>query len=229
MENLNLTSVPPSILHQILSKVATNTMRNFEEVNVVRTFRLRCYHLGNPEAMYLRDGMVNLAFSVDDRGLVHNYPGFTCEHVDRMSHMITTRELSGHWDYDKHWILIRYDITPVGSTTGKIEVGRVDPEYFNSEMPCRDASAIYNFRHMENLNLAFLPPSILHQILSKVATNSIRDFGSARIAFIVFSEIGREYYFYRNANLNFLNECIEEVNAVRIFRLRCLVIQRPST
>ncbi|KAH0867396.1 hypothetical protein HID58_074418 [Brassica napus] len=110
MESLNLASLPPSILHQILFKVATNTMQNFEEVNVevnvVRTFRLRCYHLGNSEAIYLRDGMMNLAFSVDDRGLVHNYPGFTCEHVDRMSHMITTRELSGHWDYDKHGMFL---------------------------------------------------------------------------------------------------------------------------
>ncbi|CAF1953736.1 hypothetical protein YC2023_081868 [Brassica napus] len=81
MESLNLASLPPSILHQILFKVATNTMQNF-------------------------DGMMNLAFSVDDRGLVHNYPGFTCEHVDRMSHMITTRELSGHWDYDKHGMFL---------------------------------------------------------------------------------------------------------------------------
>ena len=30
------------------------------------------------------DGMMNLAFSVDHRGLVHNYPGFTREYVDRM-------------------------------------------------------------------------------------------------------------------------------------------------
>ncbi|CAN6815324.1 unnamed protein product [Brassica oleracea] len=28
--------------------------------------------------------MMNLAFSVDHRGLVHNYPGFTREYVDRM-------------------------------------------------------------------------------------------------------------------------------------------------
>ena len=47
------------------------------------------------------DGMMNLAFSVDHRWLVHNYSGFTREPVDRMSHMITTQEVSGCWDYDK--------------------------------------------------------------------------------------------------------------------------------
>ncbi|KAH0875558.1 hypothetical protein HID58_072920 [Brassica napus] len=128
MENWNLASLPNSIIHQILSKVAKN-----KEVNALTTLRLRCYHFGNPEAIYLRgmyeffmlhlvhegrekirlvgergcllekyvDGMMNLAFSVDDRGLVHNYPNFTREHVDRMSHIITAPELSGHWDYDK--------------------------------------------------------------------------------------------------------------------------------
>ncbi|KAG2265818.1 hypothetical protein Bca52824_072897 [Brassica carinata] len=165
MENLNLDSLPHTMLDQILSKVATNNIRDFgsarvafpgfnaigredyfyrstnliflnnwiEEVNDVRIFRLRCYHLGNPKVIYLRgmyelfifhlvdegrekihlagergcllakyvDGMMNLAFSIDDRGLVHNYPGFTREHVDRMSHMITSWKLSGHWDYDK--------------------------------------------------------------------------------------------------------------------------------
>ncbi|KAG2305306.1 hypothetical protein Bca52824_033957 [Brassica carinata] len=104
-----------------------------EEVNAVRIFRLKCYHMGNPEAIYLRgmyeffmlhlvdegrekihlvgergsllakyvDGMMKLAFSVDDRGLVHSYPSFTCEHIDRMSHIITSPEISGHLDYDK--------------------------------------------------------------------------------------------------------------------------------
>nr|VDC76373.1 unnamed protein product [Brassica rapa] len=37
------------MLHKILSKVATTN-----EVNAVITFRLRCYQLGNPEAIYLR-------------------------------------------------------------------------------------------------------------------------------------------------------------------------------
>ena len=44
---------------------------------------------------------MNLAFSVDHRGLVHNYPDFTREYVDRMYHMITSWALSGHWDYGK--------------------------------------------------------------------------------------------------------------------------------
>ncbi|KAL0722205.1 hypothetical protein Bca4012_036804 [Brassica carinata] len=165
MENLNLASLPNSILHQILSKVATNSIRDFgsarvafhgfneigredyfyrsanlifmnewiEEVNAVRIFRIKCYHLGNPEAICLQgmyeffmlhlvdegsekihlagergcllakyvDGMMNLSFSVDDRGLVHRYPSFTREHIDRMSHIITSSEISGHWDYDK--------------------------------------------------------------------------------------------------------------------------------
>ena len=48
------------------------------------------------------DGMMNLAFSVDDRGLVHNYPGFIREYVDRMYHLITSWALTGHWGYDKH-------------------------------------------------------------------------------------------------------------------------------
>ena len=99
-----------------------------DQVNDVRIFRLKCYQLGNPEAIYLRgmyeyfilhlldegrekihlagergcllakyvDGMMNLAFSVDHRGLVHNYPDFTREYVDRMYHMITSWALSGH-------------------------------------------------------------------------------------------------------------------------------------
>ncbi|KAL0729731.1 hypothetical protein Bca4012_025824 [Brassica carinata] len=164
MENLNLASLPNSTLHQILSQVATNSIRDFgsarvafrgfneigredyfyksanlifmnewiEEVNAVRTFKIRCYHSGNPEAIYLRgmyeffmlhlvhegmekihlagergclldeyaDGMMNSAFGVDDRGLVHNYPSFTREHVDRMFHITTSTEISGHWDYD---------------------------------------------------------------------------------------------------------------------------------
>ncbi|CAN6884593.1 unnamed protein product [Brassica oleracea] len=44
------------MIHQILSKVATNSIRDFScarVVNDVRTFRLRCYHLGNPDAIYL--------------------------------------------------------------------------------------------------------------------------------------------------------------------------------
>lgn len=165
MSNFYLESVPPSILHKILSKVATNHIRDFgsariafsgfnqigrddyfyqsanlfgfndwiEEVNAVRTFRLRCYQAGNPEAIYLRgmheffqlhlldegrekihlaaerglelakfvDGMLNLAFSVDDGGLFHNYPNFSREFVHRMNCMIRTVLPSGHWGYEK--------------------------------------------------------------------------------------------------------------------------------
>ncbi|WZZ44449.1 hypothetical protein YC2023_040708 [Brassica napus] len=154
MANFNLASLPPSVLHKILSKVAKTSIWDFgcakvafpgfnavgredyfyksadliflndwiDQVNVVRTFRLKCYQLGNPEAIYLQgmyeyfilhlldegreknhlvgergcllakyiDGMMNLAFSVNHRGLVHNYPDFTREYV-----------LSGHWDYGK--------------------------------------------------------------------------------------------------------------------------------
>ncbi|WZZ16054.1 hypothetical protein YC2023_109143 [Brassica napus] len=163
MANFNLASLPPSMLHKILSKVATTSIRDFgcarvalpgfnavgredyfyksvdliflndwlDHVKAVRTFRLKCYQLGNPEAIYLRamyeyfilhlldegrktirlagergcllakyvDGMMNLAFSVDHKGLVHNYPDFTREYFDRMYHMITSWALSGHWGY----------------------------------------------------------------------------------------------------------------------------------
>ncbi|KAH0898479.1 hypothetical protein HID58_048047 [Brassica napus] len=69
-----------------------------DEANALRTFRLRCYQAGNLEAIYMRgllwakyvDGMLNLAFSVDPRGFVHNYPSFSREFVDRMNYMITT-------------------------------------------------------------------------------------------------------------------------------------------
>ncbi|KAL0876771.1 hypothetical protein Bca101_026476 [Brassica carinata] len=165
MENLNLASLSNFIFHQILSKVTTNSIRDFgsarvafhgfneigredyfyrsanlilmnewiEEVNAVRTFRLKCYHLGNPEVIYLRgmyeffmlhlvdeerekiylagerecllakdvDIMMNLAFSVDDKGLVYSYPSFICEYIDWMSHIIISPEASGHWDDNK--------------------------------------------------------------------------------------------------------------------------------
>ncbi|KAL0734197.1 hypothetical protein Bca4012_010407 [Brassica carinata] len=81
---------------------------------------------------------------------------------------------------------------------------------------------------MENLYLASLPPSMLQQILSKVATNNIRDFSSARVAFAGFNAIGIEDYFYRSANLIFLNDLIEEVNAVRTFRLGCYHLGNPE-
>ncbi|KAG2298999.1 hypothetical protein Bca52824_035471 [Brassica carinata] len=152
MSKFNLASLPSSLLHKILSKVATSHLRDFgsarvafsgfnqisreeyfyrsadllnlndwiDEANALRTFRLRCYQAGNLEAIYMRgmyeffvlhlldegrgkihlagerglmlakyvDGMLNLAFSVDDRGFVHNYPNFSREFVDRMNYMI---------------------------------------------------------------------------------------------------------------------------------------------
>ncbi|KAH0883933.1 hypothetical protein HID58_060029 [Brassica napus] len=165
MSNSNLASLPPSMLHKILSKVATSHLWDFgspriafsefneigreeyfyrsadlfnlndwiDEANALRTFRLRCYQAGNLEAIYMRgmyeffvlhlldegrrkirlagergllwakyvDGMLNIAFSVDARGFVHNYPSFSHEFVDRMNYMITTSLSSGHWGYEK--------------------------------------------------------------------------------------------------------------------------------
>ncbi|KAG2298863.1 hypothetical protein Bca52824_035335 [Brassica carinata] len=150
MSNFNLASLPSSLLHKILSKVATCHLRDFEEyfyrsadllnlndwideANALRTFRLRCYQAGNLEAIYMRgmyeffvlhlldegrekihlagerglmlvkyvDGMLNLTFSVDDRGFVHNYPNFSREFVDRMNYMITTLVYSCYWGYEK--------------------------------------------------------------------------------------------------------------------------------
>ncbi|WZZ45301.1 hypothetical protein YC2023_041560 [Brassica napus] len=156
MSNSNLASLPPSMLHKILSKVATSHLRDFssariafsefnqigreeyfyrsadlfnlndwiDEVNALRTFRLRCYQAGMSEFFVLHlldegrgkirlagergllwakyvDGMLNLAFSVDAGGFVHNYPSFSREFVDRMNYMITTSLSSGHWGYEK--------------------------------------------------------------------------------------------------------------------------------
>ncbi|CAG7894688.1 unnamed protein product [Brassica rapa] len=161
MSNSNLASLPPSMLHKILSKVATSHLRDFgsariafsgfnqigreeyfyryadifnlndwiDEANALRTFRLRCYQAGNLEAIYIQgmyeffilhlldegrgkiclagergllwakyvDGMLNLSFSVDARGFVHNYPSFSREFVDQMNYMITTSVSSDHW------------------------------------------------------------------------------------------------------------------------------------
>ncbi|KAH0868068.1 hypothetical protein HID58_075090, partial [Brassica napus] len=95
-----------------------------DEANALRTFRIRCYQAGVYEFFVLHlldegrekirlagergllwakyvDGMLNLAFSVDARGFVHNYPSFSREFVDRMNYMITTSLSSGHWGYEK--------------------------------------------------------------------------------------------------------------------------------
>ncbi|KAL0854387.1 hypothetical protein Bca101_059539 [Brassica carinata] len=47
------------------------------------------------------DGMMNSIFSVDDRGLIHNYPSLTREYVDQMHHMITSWAFNCYRDYDK--------------------------------------------------------------------------------------------------------------------------------
>ncbi|KAL0802358.1 hypothetical protein Bca101_057534 [Brassica carinata] len=143
MLNFNLASIPSSLLHKILSKVATCHLRNFgsarvaffgfnqigreeyfyrsadllnlndwiDEANALRTFRLRCYqagrekiHLAGERGLMLAkyvDEMLNLAFNVDNRGFVHNYPNFSREFVDRMNYMITTSVYSGYWGYEK--------------------------------------------------------------------------------------------------------------------------------
>ncbi|CAH8388039.1 unnamed protein product [Eruca vesicaria subsp. sativa] len=76
------------------------------EVNDVRAFKIKCYRLGNPKDIYLRDAMLNLAFSVDDRRIVHNYPAFTRQHVDEMFQIITSWDISGNWDYEKPLMFI---------------------------------------------------------------------------------------------------------------------------
>ncbi|CAF2156894.1 unnamed protein product [Brassica napus] len=81
---------------------------------------------------------------------------------------------------------------------------------------------------MANFNLDSLSPSMLHKILSKVATTSIRDLGCARVAFPGFNAIGREDYFYKSADLSFLNDCLDQVNAVRTFRLKCYQLGNPE-
>ncbi|KAF2533410.1 hypothetical protein F2Q70_00029151 [Brassica cretica] len=81
---------------------------------------------------------------------------------------------------------------------------------------------------MANFNLASLPPSTLHKILSKVATTSIRDFGSARVAFSGSNAVGREDHFYKSVVFIFLNDWIYEVNVVRTFKLKCYQLGNPE-
>ncbi|CAN7124396.1 unnamed protein product [Brassica rapa subsp. narinosa] len=158
MSNSNLASLPPSMLHKILSKVATSHLRDFgsariafsgfnqigreeyfyryadifnlndwiDEANALRTFRLRCYQAGRGKiclagergllwAKYV-DGMLNLSFSVDARGFVHNYPSFSREFVDQMNYMITTSVSSDHWGYE-NMSLIHCTVTPIFTIT----------------------------------------------------------------------------------------------------------------
>ncbi|CAN6827088.1 unnamed protein product [Brassica oleracea] len=112
MSNFNLASLPPSMLHKILSKVATNHLRDFGSARIVfpglsatnpvihrpstcevcmsSSSSIYLMKEGKKSVLLVRDGMLNLAFSVDDRGLVHNYPSFGRECVDRMDRMIAT-------------------------------------------------------------------------------------------------------------------------------------------
>ncbi|CAH8381896.1 unnamed protein product [Eruca vesicaria subsp. sativa] len=81
---------------------------------------------------------------------------------------------------------------------------------------------------MSNSNLASLPPSMFHKILSKVTTNHIWDFGSARVALPAFNQIGREEYFYKSADLIHFKDWIDEVNAVRTYLLKCYQAGNPQ-
>ncbi|CAN6853432.1 unnamed protein product, partial [Brassica oleracea] len=56
MSNSNLASLPPSMLHKILSKVATSHLRDFGSARIAfsETFMLRCYQAGNLEAIYMQ-------------------------------------------------------------------------------------------------------------------------------------------------------------------------------
>ncbi|KAL0795795.1 hypothetical protein Bca101_067172 [Brassica carinata] len=164
MSNFNLASLPSSLLHKILSKVATCHLRDFgsariafsrfnqigreeyfyrstdllnlndwiDEANVVRTFKLRCYqagrekiHLAGERGLMLAkyvDGMLNLAFSVDDRGFVHNYPNFSPEFVDRMNYMITTLVFSGYWGYKKPEVFTLHSYSKIYNYTKSCKV-----------------------------------------------------------------------------------------------------------
>ncbi|CAF2058072.1 unnamed protein product [Brassica napus] len=117
MANFNLAYLPPSKLHKIFSMVATTSIQDFgsaivafpEAIYLRRMYELFILHLLDEgrEKNYLAtergcllakyvDDMMNLAFSVDYRGLVHNYSGFTHDYVDRMYHMITSWAFTGH-------------------------------------------------------------------------------------------------------------------------------------
>ncbi|KAH0936244.1 hypothetical protein HID58_013361 [Brassica napus] len=76
-----------SVVQELLSLNLFNLNDWIDEANSLRKFRLRCYQAGNLEAIYMRYVMLNLAFSVDARGFVHNYPSFSLEFVDRMNYM----------------------------------------------------------------------------------------------------------------------------------------------
>ncbi|KAF3516937.1 hypothetical protein DY000_02060758 [Brassica cretica] len=79
MANFNLASLPPSILHKILSKVATTSIRDFG-----------CARVSFPGSMLLEHSGLSATNWVIQR------PS-TCE----MYHMITSWVLSGHWGYGK--------------------------------------------------------------------------------------------------------------------------------
>lgn len=78
------------------------------------------------------------------------------------------------------------------------------------------------------MNLASLPPSMIHKILYNVATTSIQDFGCARIVFFGLNKIGRYDYFYRSASLIYMNDWLDKVNDVRMFRISCYRVGNPE-
>ncbi|CAN7135666.1 unnamed protein product [Brassica rapa subsp. narinosa] len=109
MGNFSLASLPPSMLHKILSKVAITSLRDFGKHSgldatnkVIQRSSTYEVYMNTSSSIYLMKegkkiillvredayGMMNLAFSVDHRGLVHNYPAFTREYVDQMYHEI---------------------------------------------------------------------------------------------------------------------------------------------
>ena len=69
---------------------------------------------------------------------------------------------------------------------------------------------------------------MLHKILSKVATTSIWGFGSARVGFPGFNTICKEDHFYKSVDLIFLNDWLDQVNAVRTFMLKCYQLGNPE-
>ncbi|CAH8320236.1 unnamed protein product [Eruca vesicaria subsp. sativa] len=69
---------------------------------------------------------------------------------------------------------------------------------------------------------------MLHKIFSKAAANHLQDFGSARVPLLAFNQIGREEYFYKFAELLHFNDWIDEVNAVRIYMLKCYQAGNPQ-
>ncbi|CAN7016323.1 unnamed protein product [Brassica rapa subsp. trilocularis] len=111
MSNSNLASPPPSMLHKILSKIATSHLRDFGSARIAFSEPSTCdVCMSSSSSIYLmKEGkksvllvgddyvMLNLAFSVDARGFVHNYPSFSLEFVDRMNYIINPNVSHDCW------------------------------------------------------------------------------------------------------------------------------------